>query len=430
MSAKTIKQLDEDGKKIALEIKSIHDKGDDATPDELLSLEVKSADLDKISEVLEKFSGEQAGLKAINRLENTHAVLKTLNRPGLGHDGASLNGGNGSDPAYEIKTLNQRFEEHDAFQSWLKSVAPKGYIPNGVQATSPGVELKTLYTTAADIVDSRPMLGQADRRPGIVPLNWTPLVLRDMITNLTTMSDLVEIVREKNRANNADFVAEATSTSGSSGASPESALEWEVLQQAVQSISHSFPTSSRVLSDARQLAGAIDAFLRTGLDQKVESAMLTANGTSPAFTGLNNASGLLTQTYTTSVLTTTRKARTKLKVTGHAIPTAWLMHPNDAELVDLQVDGQQRYYFGGPMELGNPRLWGVPVIESEYQTEGAPVLGDFKMAAAYDREQTGVTVSNQHLDFFNRGLVLLRAEVRLAFAILRSASFISVDVIA
>jgi hypothetical protein len=428
MSAKSIGELNKDAKKFLLEAKTVYDLGDDATPEQLDLAATKTADAEKIILELEKYANRAEALKTINRIENTVADLRTnVDRPHMGQDGASLRGGNA--PDHEIKTAGELILGDANFQDWLKTVAPHGHIPNNLKTTSPTIELKTLYTTAGDITASRPLLGQADRRDGVVPLGWAQLVLRDLMTNLTTNSDLVEVVREKTRTNNAAFVAEASDTSGSTGIKPESAVEYEVAQAAVQTIAHWIPASSRVLSDARQLAGVIDAFLRMGLEQAKEQAFLVGNGTSPAFYGINFAPNILTQAYTTSPLITTRKSRTKLKVTGKAIPNGWVFHPNDWETLDLTVDNEARYHFGGPLSMGTPRLWGLPVIESEYQSEGYAMLGDFRQAVVYDREQTGIRIGNQHMDFFVRNLVAILAEARLAFHIQRPSSFLRADVV-
>jgi hypothetical protein len=73
-------------------------------------------------------------------------------------------------------------------------------------------------------------------------------------------------------------------------------------------------------------------------------------------------------------------------------------------------------------------LWGLPRVESEYATEGLPILARWTDCVYYDREQTNVYVSNQHMDFFIRRLLLVLAEARLAFHVRRPASFCTADI--
>ena len=92
--------------------------------------------------------------------------------------------------------------------------------------------------------------------------------------------------------------------------------------------------------------------------------MLTGDGSGENFTGILNTSGIQTQSYDTDLLTTLRRARTKVRVTGRATPTAYVLHPNDWEDIDLLQDNEGRYFFGGRSVLGMPRLWGLPVVET------------------------------------------------------------------
>jgi HK97 family phage major capsid protein len=174
----------------------------------------------------------------------------------------------------------------------------------------------------------------------------------------------------------------------------------------------------------------INNFLRYGLDEELEDQMLTGSGSGENFTGILNTSGILTQAYTTDILTTTRKARTKVRVTGRATPTAYVMHPNDWETLDLLQDNEGRYYYGGPSILGTPRLWGLPVVESEGMTEGTSVVADWRRAVLMDREQTQILVSDSHGDFFIRNLVAILAELRAAFFCIRPPAFVSIDLTA
>lgn len=434
MSVKTMRQLREDAKRSLLEAKSVFDKGDDATPEELEQAIASRDSAKSILDRMQQYADSNENLKSVEGLTSALASFGRLNRPHMGHDGpypgndgATLPGGNGNGGG-STKSLGRAFVENEGYQDWVKSVLRSGDNVAERRIESPIVEVKTLYTSAGDATAGRPMLGQADRQQEIVRLGWAPLVLRQLVTTIPTQSDLIEVIRELSRDNNADFVAEATATSGSSGLYPESAVEYEMVTTPVQNVGHFIPTSTRAMADGRRMAMEIDTFLREGVDDRTEQVALQGDGNSNHFLGIYNTQNILTQAYSTSVLATTRKARTKLKVTGRVQPTAWLMHPNDWEAIDLIQDGQQRYYFGGPLEMGTPRLWGQPVVESEYATEGLPILARWTDAVYYDREQTNVMISNQHMDFFIRGMLLVLADARMAFHVRRPASFCTADI--
>jgi HK97 family phage major capsid protein len=435
-SAKSIKQLNADAKALLVEAKNLYDKGDDATPDELKHADKLTADAESIVKSLEGTAGnhQYEALKTINRIENTISILERPDRlpSGAGGDGASLTPVHGPG-SHAIKSLGQQLISDERFTDWLKSIAPAGHIPQGVQVQSPPIAVKDLFTSAVDIAASRPMLGQPDRRAEIVPIGWTPRILRSLVTNSTTQSDSVEVVRAKTQTNNAATVGEAIDVSDGSGEKPQSYLDWELITVAVQTIAHWVAYPTRVLSDARRLRSETDSFLREGIEQENERQMLVGTGTNE-YVGIRNTTGILTQAWVATgdhpILTTSRKARTKLRVSGRAMPNAWVFHPNDWETIDLLTDGEERYLYQGPFNMGMPRLWGVPVVESEYETEGFAVLGDWTQAVLYDREQTTISMSNSHADFFIRNLVAILGELRAAFHVRRPKSFIDVDVVA
>jgi HK97 family phage major capsid protein len=207
-------------------------------------------------------------------------------------------------------------------------------------------------------------------------------------------------------------------------------MAFERVAETVKTIAHWVPATTRALSDAGQLRTYIDQFLRYGIDEELEDQILNGSGSGENFDGILNVSGISTQAWDTDLLTTTRRARTKVKVLGRAMPTAWVLHPNDWERIDLLQDNEARYFFGGPLQLGTPRLWGLPVVESEGMPEGTGLVADWKLAILWDRMETQISMSNSHSDFFVRNLVAILAEMRAAFGVIRPKAFVSIDLTA
>jgi HK97 family phage major capsid protein len=351
------------------------------------------------------------------RHEQMEADQKSVaNRPPFGGSGR------------EAKSLGERFAEDEYFQAWLKSLAPGGRIAETQRVgNSPAMEVKDLVTGVSDT--SAGAMTRIDYR-ALVELPFRPLMIRDVVTQGTTETDTVEYPRVTGYTNNAAPVAEATATGDGTGSKPESGMALEKVTANVKTIAHWVPATKRALSDAGQVRTLIDNFLRFGLEEELEDQMVNGDGTGENFTGFSNVSGLGTQAYDTSLLITTRKARTKVKLNGRAMANAYLMHPNDWEDMDLLQDGENRYYFGGPQVLGNPRLWGLPVIESEAVTEGTAYVGDFRQLVLWDREQAFIRVSDSHSDFFTRNLVAILAESRHAFGVFRPAAIVEIDLTA
>jgi HK97 family phage major capsid protein len=255
---------------------------------------------------------------------------------------------------------------------------------------------------------------------------YRPLKIRDIITIGRTSSDTVEYVREGTHTNAAAPVAEATATSGSSGEKPESSAAFSVVTETVKTIATWIPATRRAVADAGQLRTMLERLLRYFLDEEVEDQIIAGSGVGENFTGILNVSGTTAQAFDTDLLTTYRKARTKVALTGRATPTAYVIHPNDWEDLDLLTDNEERYYFGGPVGAGTPRLWGVPVIESEAMTEGTAMVAQWDLLVMWDRMQTQILMSDSHSDFFIRNLIALLAELRGALGCLRPAAFVEI----
>lgn len=259
-----------------------------------------------------------------------------------------------------------------------------------------------------------------------------PLTLRDVITNGTTNSDSVEYVRVTGFTNAASPTAEATAASGTTGTKPESALTFERVTANVRTIAHWVPITRRALSDAGQIRTIVDNFLRYGLEEEVEDQIIAGTGTSEDFEGLAALADddqVQDQAWSTDLLTTTRKARTLVRTVGRDVPNAYLFNPADWERLDLTQDAEDRYYFGGPMVMGTPRLWGLPVVESEAVPSGVGYVGNFRQCVLWDREQASITVGTIN-DQLIRNMLTILAEMRAAFGCFRPASIVRIDLTA
>jgi HK97 family phage major capsid protein len=329
----------------------------------------------------------------------------------------------------KIQTVGDMLTNDAAFKSYVESISRGGQISPRTQIQTPPLVIpgfKALITSGS--ATSGGALIDTDYT-GIIDqgTSYRPLTVRDIITTGQTDSDEVKFVRQGTHTNAAAPVAESTATSGGVGVKPESTFVLEAVTETVKTIAHWIPASTRVLQDAGQLRTLVDTLLRYGLEEELEDQILTGAGTGENFTGILNTTGTSTQAYDTSLIITSRKARTKVMTAGRARATAWVMNPLDWEDFDLLKDGEDRYYFGGPMAMGTPRLWGLPVIESEGMTEGVAVVADWRLAVLWDRMRVMISVSNSHSDFFIRNLVAILAEMRAAFGVLRPAAFVETD---
>lgn len=336
------------------------------------------------------------------------------------------------------KSLGELFYESAQFKRMM-SQFPQGRIGEKMRVQSDPVGFSDLFGRKALIT------GSSDTSAGALVVNdfnglqvglgafQRPLTLRDLVTNGTTTSDTVEYVRVTSVTNAAAPVPESTTTADpgamtvANGVKPESALALQKITENVKTIAHWLPATKRALSDAGQVRTLIDTFLRYGLEEELEDQMMNGDGTGENFTGINNVSGTQAQAYTTDLLTTTRQARTKVRTVGRSIPTAYVFNPADWEAIDLLQNNEGNYYFGGPRQIQQPTLWGLPVVECEAVPVGQGYVGDWRKAVLWDREQASITVSDSHANFFIRNLVAFLGEMRAAFGILQPNAFVEID---
>ncbi len=163
--------------------------------------------------------------------------------------------------------------------------------------------------------------------------------------------------------------------------------------------------------------------------------MVNGDGTGENLEGILNVSGIQAQAWDTNLLVTTRKARTKVRTVGRAVATAYLLNPEDNERIDLMRDdsggaGTGQFLFGSPAGMQVQTLWGLPRVESEAIPAGTGLVGDFRRAVLWDREQAAISVSDSHDDFFVRNLVAILAEMRAAFGVVSAPAFVEIDLTA
>ena len=270
-----------------------------------------------------------------------------------------------------------------------------------------------------------------DVQSGVLSILQREINVLDLIPRLGTESDTIEYVREDTFTNNAAMVAEATATTGTTGTKPESVLAYSTQTAPVRTLAHWIPVTNKTLSDAPQIRGIINSRLLLGLTLALETQVLTGDGTGENFTGILNAGINVRGVGTDSVLDAIFKARTQVRVTGKARPTAVVMHPNDWEAVRLARENSATgpmggYLMGPPSMVGATTMWGLPVVESEAITVDTALVGDFGMGCTlFDREQAVIRIGFIN-DQFIRNMQTILAELRAAFVVWRPTAFTKV----
>lgn len=394
-----------------------------------------TAALAKGKDLLEKYQAAKSDQEVID------AALALADDIGPDAKG-DLESQNGQIPVRErAKSLGLQVTDSVEFKSMMKAFARDGggyHIPDRAKIGSDPVRVKGLFTGTSSTSAGAFVVNE--RTDIVETLGRKELKIRDLVSVRSTTSDVVEYVAQTSHTNAAAVVAEASSSAaptapGSAGAlvldanggyKPEGSWAYEVRSTEVKTIAEWVPATRRALADVAQLEGLINDELALDVKETEESQILNGNGSGQNFTGINSTSGVQTQTFSTSLFDSVRKGITKLRTVGRVNPSAVVVNPADAETIDLSKDANNQYYYGGPFAISNRTLWGLPVVESETQAAGTALVGDFSKAVIWDREQTTITMTDSHADFFIRNMIAILAEERLAFAVTRPTAFVKV----
>jgi HK97 family phage major capsid protein len=313
------------------------------------------------------------------------------------------------------KSMGQRFIESDAF----KNFKGKG----NVRVAMSRKDILNVTGTVGSGVSPENSLTGVLRIPGIVMPPERPLVIRDLLAPGTTAQGNVEFVQETGFTNNAAVVTEGATK-------PKSDLTFDLKNAPVRTIAHIFKASRQILDDAPALQSYIDARARYGLRFAEETELLTGDGTGIHIKGLIPSATAFDAQFVPT-------AQTKIDVIRLAVlqvilanfpATGIVLHPTDWAGIQLTKDSQNRYIIGNPQDGNTPRLWNLPVVESQSMTVTEFLVGAFNLGAQiFDRMEIEVLLSTENSDDFEKNMVTLRAEERLALAIYRPESFVHGD---
>jgi len=395
--------------------------------------------------------------EAAGSLADAKSFLSALGANPDADEATKIAGKGGSPAPARAASLGHAFTESDAYKNFLDRYAGQGGViassTKGIQSSPmqmPGFKgLMTKDLITGSSATSAGALTANDRYATITDLiGERELTVRDLCTQGTTTSDTVEFVRVTAKTNNAAPVAEATTAAAGaisgaspgpytvaagSGTKPESALTLEVVSTTVKTLAHWIPITKRAASDAGQVRTLVDNFLRVGLAEVEETQILSGSGAGENLTGILNTAGISTVGSAGTDLDAIVDGIRTVRVTGRRRPTALVIHPNDWFSTGflLAKDTAGNYIIGDPAQSVDsvPNLWGLKVVVTEAMPENTALVGDFRFAVVWDREQAAISVSDSHADFFIRNLLAILAEERLAFGVLDAQAFCTVTAV-
>lgn len=260
-----------------------------------------------------------------------------------------------------------------------------------------------------------------DRKAGIVSGSVLPFSMEALLPSTPTSSNAIEFTREATFTNSAAEAAEAAQKG-------ESALTWSLVNMPVSTVAHWIKISKQLASDNTALAAYVNSRMTYGVNQKVDTQLVVGSGVAPNISGTFIAANYTAHGYTAANITafpaTTlkrfaliRKVIGDLYAAGYPA-TAVLLNPADWASMEIELmtvaAGQTLFSVDAG---GTPRLFGLPVVQSIGLTAGNFQVGAFSQAyMVYNREGVTIEMSDSDGDNFQKNLITLRAERRLALA--------------
>jgi HK97 family phage major capsid protein len=289
-------------------------------------------------------------------------------------------------------------------------IESKAGIEKGFEKEIPDFNFKTLMATSAgwepENVRSGLFAYSAQRIPNLL----------DVLPSQQINQPQFVFMRETTFTNNAAEVAEA-------GTYGEAALVATEVSSPARKIGVWLPVTDEQLADVSGAQSYIQDRLTLMLRQRLETQIISGDGTAPNISGLLDISGTQTQAKGADpVPDAIYRSMTKVRVTGRANPNVVLMHPNDWQDVRLLRTADGIYIWGSPSEPGQARIWGLPVYESTAVTENTGIVMDTSHFLLFYRAGISFKVTDSHASDFISGKQAIRAEFRVGLADIRAAA--------
>lgn len=297
------------------------------------------------------------------------------------------------------------------------------FTDEDVAVLQKGAQDRRITTKATTSSTESPMGAVSDYRLTPWPfLRDKPRIL-DLIPTENTTAPTVHYFRGTAAASAADAVAEGA-------AKPESSPVWEGIAAPVRKLAHYVRVNDEVIADFDQFRSVIGTEMLAGLIDAENAQLLNGTGVAPNLTGLLATTGITTRAKGTDTnLDALFKATNDLRTgTAFTEPDIIVMHPTDFGLVRLAKTTDGEYLTGEAMASGPVTLWGVPVVVTNRIAAGTALVANLKESArAYIRQTPTLEVAPvAGTAEFIANQTLIRAEERLALAVVRPSALVKV----
>lgn len=227
-------------------------------------------------------------------------------------------------------------------------------------------------------------------------------------------------MRQTVRTNNAAIVAPGDTK-------PTSVVTVDEVEDKLQVFAHlSEYVDKYLLADNDALERFLSAQLFQMLAEKVESEILTGDGTTGHLDGLagGSISGVQSQAFTVDPITTLRMAMLELE-TASLTPDVFVIAASDWATIETTRATSGSFDLGGPIDRAERKLWGVQVVPSAVLDEGTALALDLSTIGV-DTDQEGVKVEWDTLSGFDSNEVRARVEGRFGLSVFQPNGIVRV----
>lgn len=322
----------------------------------------------------------------------------------------------GGQQADDRKSLGEHIVENEEVKSRLLGGPKKGSVNMQVE-TKTILSASGTWGSTASVTNS---LVVPDRQ-GVIPLPMRQMTVRDLVAPGQTISNAIEYAVQVARTNNAAVVAENTLKASSN-------YTWDLRTSPVRTIAHLVKASRQILDDGPALRSTIDAEMRYGLEFAEEAELLNGDGTGAHLLGIIPQATAYSAAFVVTGETAIDRIRLAMLQGVLALfpMTGTVLNPTDWAKIEMTKDGMGRYIIGDPQGQVAARLWGLPVVSSLAMTAGTFLTGAFKYGAQiFDRMAIEILISTENNDDFEKNMITIRAEERLALIVKRPLAFIT-----
>ncbi|MDA2936826.1 phage major capsid protein [Acidobacteria bacterium AH-259-A15] len=334
--------------------------------------------------------------------------------------------GGGFSRAIDIKSLGQMVAQSESYASHFTQRKEKGGLtfnfdevfPSDLMISKNAEGLRYFFNTLFETTAGWPP--ESIRLPGFVEAVTRPVQVLDIIPMGRTGNEAIKYMEETTRTHAAAEKAEGA-------AFAESTFVFTEKSSNVEKITDSVPVTDEQLEDVNQVESYLNGRVTFGLRQRLDSQVINGDGIAPNLKGILNVAGIQTQAKGADPTPdTVYKGITKILVTGRAIATHIIMHPNDWQQIRLLRTADGIYIWGSPADAGPERIWGLPLVKADLIAEGTGLVGSFQSAWISLFERRGVDVQVGYTGTqFVQGKRTIRADMRFGFVVFRPAAFAS-----